>query len=566
MLATVRHVRIGFLLAFCSCSGVDQAPGPSQEVGLRRSVVHARHGMVAASHPLAVQIGLDALRDGGSAVDAAIAANAALGVLEPHACGIGGDLFAIVWNAADRKLYGLNASGPAPARANLESIDRDENGRIPMFGAHSWSVPGCVDGWSMLHERFGKLTWSRLLEPSIRAAREGEPVPRVIANYWQTEAMNHVDTPGFATTYLPNGRPLVEGEIFRNEALAETYEQLASGGRDAFYDGPIAEAIIAFSHEHGGLLDREDLRSFRSEWVEPIMTSYRGVEVYELPPNSQGLAALQMLNILENFDLASMDRNSAELWHLMIEAKKLAYEDRARYYADPAYARVPIEELLSKEYAKKQAARIDPHAAAKSVDPVDLILENGDTIYLTVVDANGNMVSLIQSVYWEFGSGYTVGGFTMQNRGALFSLDPESPNVLAPGKRPFHTIIPAFVMRDGEPWLSFGLMGGSMQPQGHAQVLVNLLDFGMDLQEAGDAARFRHMGSSQPMGSVMSDGGTLHVEAMLPESVRRGLQALGHRLVIGGSFGGYQAIARDPITGVLSGATESRKDGVAMGY
>ncbi|MHC5065816.1 MAG: gamma-glutamyltransferase [Planctomycetota bacterium] len=554
------------LLVLSACTGVDRDPAMNDQNALRRSVVHARHGMVAASHPLAAEIGLQVLRDGGSAVDAAIATNAALGVLEPHACGIGGDLFAIVWDAEDRKLYGLNASGPAPAGATLENIERDADNEIPLFSAHSWSVPGCVDGWSMLHERFGKLAWPRLLEPSIRAAREGEPVPRVIANYWQTEAMRHAETPGFAATYLPKGRPLQEGEIFSNPALARTYEQLAAGGRDAFYAGAIADAIVRFSEANGGLLSREDLRSYRSEWVEPIASSYRGVDVYELPPNSQGLAALQMLNILENFDLAAMGRDSVEFWHTMIEAKKLAYEDRARYYADPAFAAIPMDELLSKEYAKRQAAKIDPKAAAQSIDPVDLVLENGDTVYLTAVDGEGNMVSLIQSVYWEFGSGYTVGGFAMQNRGALFSLDPDSPNVLAPGKRPFHTIIPAFAMKDGEPWLSFGLMGGAMQPQGHAQVMVNLLDFGMDLQQAGDAARFRHMGSSQPMGSVMRDGGTVRVEAMLAESIRQGLEALGHRVQVGGAFGGYQAIARDPVTGVLSGATESRKDGLALGF
>ncbi len=556
------------LLALTTCTMPRSSTPPLPEVSPRRSSVVARNGMVAASHPLAVQIGVDVLRAGGSAVDAAIAVNAALGAVEPHACGIGGDLFAMVWNAADRTLHGLNASGPAPARAALETIDRNEEGAIPQFGPHSWTVPGCVDGWASLYERFGVLPWSQLFEPSIRAAREGVPVPRVIAEIWQAEAPRHREKPGFAETYLPQGRTPVEGQVFDNQALAETYERLAKGGRDSFYQGQIAEVIVAFSRQHGGLLDLEDLRSFRSEWVEPLATTYRDVTLYELPPNSQGLAALQMLNILENFDLAAMGRDSAEFWHVLIEAKKLAYEDRARYYADPAFATVPIAQLLDKDYAAEQAAQIDPARAASRLDTgATSPLEHGDTTYVTVVDKHGNMVSLIQSVYWEFGSGYTVGGFAMQNRGALFSLDPNSPNVLAPGKRPFHTIIPAFAMRDGEPWLSFGLMGGSMQPQGHAQILVNLLDFGMDLQQAGDATRFRHKGSSQPTGSIMNGGGTVHIEATLPESTRRALEALGHRVLVGGtSFGGYQAIARNPETGVLTGATESRKDGMALGY
>ncbi|MEM7352550.1 MAG: gamma-glutamyltransferase [Acidobacteriota bacterium] len=558
------------VLLVCSCAMLEpslSAQGSDDVGGHRRSVVYARHGMVAASHPLAVEIGLQVLRDGGTAVDAAIATNAALGVLEPHACGIGGDLFALVWDAKEGRLHGLNASGPAPARATLNAIDR-EDGRIPLHGAHSWTVPGTVDGWATLHARFGKLPWKRLFEPSIRSAREGEPVPRVIAQYWKDESPRHEKTPGFKEVFWPEGRPVREGEIFRNERLAETYQQIAAGGRNAFYDGPIAKAIVAFSNANGGLLGREDLRSFRSQWVEPITTSYRGVDVYQLPPNGQGLAALQMLNILETFDIAGMERDSVELWHLMIEAKKLAFEDRARHYADPAFADVPVEALLDKEYARSRAALIDPKRASATFDAGDVRLDHGDTTYLSVVDREGNMVSLIQSVFWEFGSGFTVAGFNLQNRGSQFSLDPDSPNVLAPGKRPFHTIIPAFAMQDGKPWLSFGLMGGSMQPQGHAQVLINLIDFGMDLQQAGDAPRFRHSGSSQPNGSQMIDGGLVRLEAIVPESVRRGLEALGHRTKIYGSasFGGYQAIARDPNTGVLSGATESRKDGLALGY
>jgi gamma-glutamyltranspeptidase / glutathione hydrolase len=563
----MRHLLVLALVALAACSTWE----PSEEpvlVGHRRSVAQARQGMVAASHPAAVEIGLQVLKDGGTAVDAAIAMNAALGVVEPHACGIGGDLFALVWDAKGRRLQGLNASGPAPRAARPATIDRDENGRIPRFGAHSWTVPGCVDGWATLHERFGRLSWSRLLEPSIRAAREGEPVPRVIASFWETEGPRHLGTPGFASTYFPEGRPLREGELFQNEALAQTYEKLARGGRDAFYEGEIAAAMAAFSAAHGGLLAREDLRDFRSQWVEPISTTYRDVELFELPPNGQGLAALQMLEILETRDLSAMDRNDPRLWHLMIEAKKLAFEDRARFIADPDQSEVPVAALLDADYLRRRAALIDPDRAALRLDAGDPRLERGDTTYLSVVDREGNMVSLIQSVYWEFGSGYTVGGFALQNRGSQFSLDPASANVLAPGKRPFHTIIPAFAMRDGEPWLSFGLMGGSMQPQGHAQVLINLIDFGMDLQEAGDFPRFRHAGSSQPTGTVMSDGGVVKLEASVPSAVRRGLEARGHRIEIAGpnTFGGYQAIARDPKTGLLTGATESRKDGLALGY
>ena len=555
------------ILFLASCVAEREVGAPEPE-GHQRSVVYARNGMVAASHPRAVDIGLDILKSGGSAVDAAIAVNAALGVLEPHACGVGGDLFALVWDAKERKLFGLNAAGPAPQRASMQTIARDADGRIPLHHAHSWSVPGCVDGWSTLHGQFGELPWGDLFAASIQEARQGSPVPRVIASFWETEGPRHVDTPGFLPVYFPDGRPVREGEVFRNETLATTYEQIAVGGRNAFYDGPVAEAIVTFSDANGGLLSREDLSGFHSEWVDPISTTYRGVEVFELPPNGQGLAALQMLDVLETFDVAAMGRDSVQLWHHMIEAKKLVFEDRARFYADPSFVDVPVQALLDEDYARARAAQIDPSRAALQLEAGDPVLENGDTTYLTVVDRHGNMVSLIQSVYWEFGSGYTVGGFALQNRGSLFSLDPTHPNRLEPGKRPFHTIIPAFAMRDGEPWLSFGLMGGSMQPQGHAQVLLNLIDFGMDLQQAGDAPRFRHSGSSQPTGTRMTDGGVVKLEASVPDYIRRGLEALGHKVEIADSnqFGGYQAIARDPLTGVLSGATESRKDGVALGY
>jgi gamma-glutamyltranspeptidase/glutathione hydrolase len=565
----MRRLACCFLGAALLSAGPLAADRTEGEMFATRSVVHARHGMVAAAHPLAVGIGVEILQRGGSAVDAAIATNAALGFLEPVSCGIGGDLFAIVYDAESGRLYGLNASGRAPLALTADKVPAEPDGTIPLFSPYAWSVPGAVDGWFELHERFGRLPMAEILAPAIRAAEQGEPVPQVIAAAWQRSADRFGDMPGFAATFLPGGRAPREGEIFRNPALARAYRLLAEGGRDAYYRGPIAEALVAFSERHGGFFSAEDLSRHASEWVEPISTTYRGVTVYELPPNGQGLAALEMLNILEGFDLRSMGRDSARFWHVMTEAKKLAFEDRARYYADPAFAEVPIEGLLSRAYAREQAARIDPGRAARRLEAGQPRLHQGDTTYLSVGDAQGNMVSLIQSNYTGFGSGYVLEeyGFGIQDRGGLFNLDPHSANYLEPGKRPFHTIIPAFAMKEGKPWLSFGVMGGDMQPQGHVQVLVNLIDFGMNLQEAGDAPRFYHSGSSEPTGTVMSGGGVLHLESGVPARVRRELVRLGHRLAdIVGSYGGYQAVARDPETGVYSGATESRKDGCAMGY
>jgi gamma-glutamyltranspeptidase/glutathione hydrolase len=534
-----------------------------------RSVVYAENGMVAAAHPLAVQIGVDVLKQGGNAVDAAIAVNAALGFLEPTANGIGGDLFAIVWDAKSETVYGLNASGRSPLELTADLVPAESDGTIPLYSPFAWSVPGTVDGWFTLHERFGRLSMAEVLMPAIRIASAGAPVPQVIAAAWQRSIKRFGDKPGFAATFLPGGKAPREGEVFRNPDLAKSYRLLAEQGRDAFYRGTIAEAIVAFSEEHGGLFTMEDFARHASEWVEPLSTTYRGARLFELPPNGQGLAALQMLNVLEAFDLASMGRDSAEFWHVMVEAKKLAYEDRARFYADPAFADIPIEGLLSKRYAAERAKLIDPGKAAKRIEAGQPRLYHGDTTYLTTADGDGNMVSLIQSNYTGFGSGYVVEGwgFGLQNRGGLFNLDPESPNYLEPGKRPFHTIIPAFAMRDGKPWLAFGVMGGDMQPQGHVQILVNLIDFGMNLQEAGDAPRYYHSGSSEPTGTLMTTGGTLHLESGVSEQVRRELTRMGHRLSETiGSYGGYQAVAVDNETGVYAGATESRKDGCAMGY
>jgi gamma-glutamyltranspeptidase/glutathione hydrolase len=502
-------------------------------------------------------------------VDAAIAVNAALGFLEPVSCGIGGDLFAIVWDAKTGRLHGLNASGRAPRALAPDKVRADADGTIPARSIHAVTVPGAVDGWFELHAKFGRLPMADVLGPAIASAREGEPVPQVIAGQWAGGGRTLKDKPGFAAVFLPGGRPPRVGEVFRNPGLARAYQALATGGRDAYYKGEIARAIVDLSQKQGGLFTLDDLAAHRSEWVDPISTEYRGVRLYELPPNGQGITALMMLNILETFDLRAMGRDSADFWHTMVEAKKLAYEDRARFIADPAFHPASVDWLLSKDYAHDRAKRIRRQEAAETIDAGHPPLASGDTTYLAVADQDGNMVSLIQSNYSGFGSGYTVEawGFGLHNRGAQFSLKPGQPNTLQGGKRPFHTIIPAFATKDGKPWLAFGVMGGDMQPQGHVQVLVNLVDFGMDLQEAGDAARFYHTGSSEPTGTLMTTGGTLALESGVSAEVRRELVKRGHEVADRvGLFGGYQAVARDPVSGVLSGATESRKDGCAMGY
>jgi len=535
-----------------------------------RSVVRAPHGMVCAAQPLAVQVGVDVLKQGGSAVDAAIAVNACLGLMEPTANGLGGDLFAIVWDPKTRKLAGLNASGRAPLALTPDKIPVGSD-TIPLHSPYAWSVPGCADGWFELHERYGKLPMKTLLAPAIRYAEEGFPVSPVIAENWAASVKRFGDKPGFRQVFMPGGRTPAEGEMFRNPALAKTLKLLALQGRDAYYQGAIAQELVKFSRTHGGFFALEDFAQHRSTWDDPISTTYRGHTIWELPPNGQGLAALQMLNLLENYDLKSMGRGSADFWHVQVEAKKVAFADRARYYADPAFATIPVAQLLSKDYAKQRASLIDLQRAAQTDVAGDVAAINrGGTTYLCTADANGMMVSLIQSNYTGFGSGYVVPelGFGLQNRGAQFALAAGHPNVLAPGKRPFHTIIPAFVTRDGEPLMAFGLMGGDMQPQGHVQVLVNLLDLGMNLQEAGDAIRFHHSDSSEPTGTVMTDGGILHIEDGLDPAVLEELKRRGHRLEPEsvGAYGGYQAIWRDPRTKGYVGATERRKDGCAQGY
>jgi gamma-glutamyltranspeptidase/glutathione hydrolase len=534
-----------------------------------RSEVIAPHGMAATSQPLATQIALDILKAGGSAVDAAIAANAALGLMEPTGCGIGGDLFAIVWDGTGKRLHGLNASGRSPRALSLEYFREQGLERIPERGPLPVSVPGAVDGWFELHARFGRLPMGELLAPAIAYARNGFPVTEVIAWHWARNAKILQGYPGFAEVFMPDGKAPAKGEVFRNPRLAETYRKIAEGGRDAFYRGEIAATIERYISENGGFLSAADLADHKSEWVEPLSSSYRGYEVWELPPNGQGIAALQMLNILEDYDIAAMGFGSADYLHVLVETKKLVYADRARYYTDPQFEDVPVDWLLSADYAAQRRGLIDMRRAAEAVEAGAGPIEHGDTIYLAVADREGNMVSLIQSNFSGMGSGMTPPGlgFILQNRGELFSLDPVHANVYAPGKRPFHTIIPAFVTRAGEPWLAFGVMGGAMQPQGHVQVLVNMIDFGMNLQQAGDAPRIRHVGSAQPTGEHAAGGGEIWMESGFDAAVIAELQRRGHRTDIRGqAYGGYQAIARDRDNGVWVGASESRKDGHAAGY
>jgi len=542
----------------------DRPAGPLHKT---RSAVMARGGMAATSQPLATSAAVRVLQSGGNAVDAAIAANAVLGVVEPMSCGIGGDLFAIVWDAKTKRLYGLNASGRAPGAASIEFFRGKGLTSIPESGPLSWSVPGCVDGWDQLRTRFGSKPWGEILAPAIGYAEDGFPVTEIIGASWKGAEPKLSKVPTSLACFLPDGREPKVGTVFKNPDLARTMRAIAAGGRDAFYKGDLARSIVAYSKSVGGLFESQDFDQHTSTWVDPVSTNYRGYDVWELPPSGQGIAVLQMLNLLEPYDLKSMGPQSAEALHLMIEAKKLAYEDRAKYYTDPDFARVPVKELVSKAYARQRGKLIDPNRA--NTHPTAGEPKAADTIYLTVVDGLGNAVSLIESNFEGFGSGHTAGnlGFPIQNRGCLFALDPNHANRLEPRKRPFHTIIPGFVTRNGLPWLSFGLMGGDMQAQGHAQALVNMIDHGMDVQSAGDAPRFYHMGSSRPTGVQARDGGTVALESGIGPEVRRTLKAKGHKIVEApGSFGGYQAIRIDLENGVLIGGSDPRKDGQAAGY
>ncbi len=542
-----------------------------------RAPVIAQHGMAATAQPLATQVAIDILKKGGTAVDAAIAANAALGLMEPVSCGIGGDLFAIVWDPKTKKLYGYNGSGRAPMGRSYADMKRKlgESPFVPGYGSLSVTVPGAVDAWFALHDKFGKLPMADIFAPAISYARDGYPVTQYIAALW-TANMNGLATSSEVEefenaqkTFLINGKPPVQGQVFKNPDLAKTYQQIAQGGRDAFYKGPIAKTIDGYFRRIGGDLRLEDFAAHRGEWVDPISVKYRGYDVYELPPNDQGLTVLEMLKIVEGYDLKGMGPGSADALHVMIEAKRLAYEDLAKYVGDPAFNKLTVQELLSDEYIKSRRALIKMDKANPNVGPGDPKRTSGDTTYFTVADKDGMMVSLIQSNYADLGSGLVPDGlgFMFQDRGALFSMDQASPNVYAPGKRPFHTIIPGFVLKDGEPYLSFGVMGADMQPQGHVQILVNMIDFGMNPQEAGDFMRFHHIGGSEPTGYPAQGVGVVYMESGVPASVAAELTKRGHQMVVGGgSYGGYQAILRDRKNGVYWGASEMRKDGEAIGY
>jgi len=529
-----------------------------------RSEVIAENGMAATSHPLATQTAIDVLKEGGNAIDAAIAANAVLGLVEPTGCGVGGDLFAIVWDAKTKKLYGLNSSGPAPKDMNIDFIKNQGLDKIPAYGPLPVTVPGAVAGWVALHKKFGSADFNGIFNNAISYAENGFPVSELVAYYLEGSANRFKNYPNFSNVWMKNGRTPDKGEIFTNKELATTYKKIASSYGQDFYSGDIAKSIADFIQSQGGLLTIKDLANFEPEWIEPVSSNYRGYDIWELPPNGQGIAALQILNILENFNISSMELDSAEYIHLFTEAKKLAYEDRAKYYADPNFSDVPTSELISKNYASIRTKLINKNKAATRFDAG---LEDGDTIYLTVADKFGNMVSLIQSNYRGMGSGMVPKdlGFMLQDRGEMFSLNPNHKNSLVGGKRPFHTIIPAFITKDDMPFISFGLMGGAMQPQGHAQVVINLIDFNMNLQEAGDAPRIRHVGSSQPTGEIMLDGGYISLESGFSDQTRQELLNKGHKLKYDkGGFGGYQAIMLKD--GVYYGASESRKDGQASGY
>jgi len=532
-----------------------------------RSEVIAQYGMAATSQPLATQVALDILKKGGSAIDAAIAANALLGLVEPTGNGMGGDLFAIVWDADKKELTALNASGRSPKSLSLDYFHKNKMTKIPSHGPLPVSVPGCVDGWFELHEKYGKLPISEILQPAIDYAENGFPVTELIAYYLGRSVPFLSKYDGFAEVFAPKGKAPLKGEIFKNPALANTFKKIVKGGRDAFYKGDIAHTIADYMKAQGGFITYEDMASHTSDWVDPVSTNYRGYDVWEIPPNGQGIAALQILNLLEDYDISEMGFGSEAFIHAFTEAKKLAFEDRAKYYADMDFAKVPVQKLISKAYADERRKLINPQKAAKQITASKL--KDGDTIYLTVADRDGNMISLIQSNYRGMGSGMTPPGlgFVLQDRGELFALDANHMNAYEPGKRPFHTIIPAFITKDGKPWVSFGLMGGAMQPQGHAQIVINLIDFKMNLQEAGDAPRIQHLGSSQPTGEIMTDGGTLYLETGIDYEVIRELSKKGHKIQFNiGGYGGYQAIMWDDLNKVYYGASESRKDGQAAGY
>lgn len=522
--------------------------------GGSRSVVRAMNGMVATSQPLASAAGLRVLQQGGNAIDAAIAAAAVLCVVEPMMVSPGGDLFALLWDAKKKELKALNASGRAPKALSIDELKKRGVTTKPEFGIHTVTVPGAVDGWATLLKSHGTMTLAQVLQPAIEYAENGFPVTEIIGTEWSA-GIQHKGNADFAATFLPHGKPPAIGEIFTNKNLAQTLKLIAQNGREVMYKGELADKIVKFANAQGGLHTRQDFAAHTSTWVEPISTTYRGHTVYELPPNNQGLAALQMLNMLEGYDVKSLGHNTAEYLHLLVEAKKLAFVDRAKHIADPAFYQAPLAQLLSKDYAAELRKKIN---SGQAQEPTANGPSGGeDTVYLTVVDKDRNCVSFIQSIFSAFGSGLVAGdtGIVLHNRGAGFSFDPNAANKLEGGKRPFHTLIPAMVFKDGKPWLTFGVMGGDMQAQGHVQVLMNLIDFGMDVQQAGEQPRFRHFENG------------LALETAIGADVRKALESKGHQLVASpGAFGGYQAILIDPVTGALAGGSDVRKDGCAIGW
>jgi gamma-glutamyltranspeptidase/glutathione hydrolase len=543
---------------------------PYGKLWATRSQVIAQNGMAATSNPLSTQVALDVLKAGGNAIDAAIAANAMEGVVEPHVNGIGGDLFAIVWDAKSKKLYGLNGSGRSPKSLTLAEFKKRGLKYIPSTGPLPVSVPGCVDAWFELHKKFGSMPMSKVLEKAVSYARNGFPVHGELASALTRVQANYGKYPNVDKHYYPNGQVAGEGDIFKNPNLGNTLERLGKEGRDVFYKGDMAKTMDAFMKKNGGFLSYDDLASHTSTWIDPVSVNYRGYDVWELPPNGQGIAALQMLNILEGYDFSKIKVGSAEHIHLFTEAKKLVFEDRAKYYADMDFAKIPVKSLISKEYAAERRKLINPNRASKHFDAGNPALKDGDTIYLTVADKDGNMVSLIQSNYRGFGSGMMPDGlgFMFQDRGEMYSLKEGENNTYAPGKRPFHTIIPAFMTKDGQPIMSFGVMGGAYQPMGHTQIVMNVVDFGMNVQEAGDFPRINHEGSSEPTGEIMEPtGGMITLESGYPYEIIRELLQKGHQVgYLNGIYGGYQCIRYDPIRKVYFGGTESRKDGQAAGY
>jgi gamma-glutamyltranspeptidase/glutathione hydrolase len=531
-----------------------------------RSTVLGRRGMVCASQPLASMAGVDILKAGGSAVDAAIAANAVLAVTEPFNCGPGGDLFAVVWIEKEKKLYGLNASGRSPYDWNLAEAQNLGFEQIPLYSPFAWSVPGCVSGWDALSRRFGRTKWEKLFEPAKSYAKDGFAVTPIIARDW--ERIDSRKYPDLAKVYCPQGKAIEYGDVFKNPEIARFFELLQEGGAKEFYEGGIADRIVEYSKKHEGKFSKRDFTDHTADWVEPVSANYRGYDVWELPPNGQGIAALQILNLLEHFDIGKLEPNGAEHLHLFIEAKKLAFEDRAVYYADMDFADVPVKELISKEYAAERVKLINPRKAAQKVQP-GRIKASSDTVYLCAADAEGNMVSLIQSTYHGWGSRYCVDGLgiCLQNRGQLFSLNPGDANKLEPHKRPFHTIIPAFVTKEGQPKFAFGVMGGDFQPQGHAQVLMNIIDFKMSIQQAGEQPRVEHIESSTPTGLKMVAAGKVGFERGIRDDVKARLEQMGHKLTKSvGAFGGYQGIWRDDDPLRYFGGSDPRKDGMAAAY